>query len=150
MTKNTKLVLGCGGVILIVLAIVLGVAVFFAYKGYSLYKVNDDGGRAFGATTDQQGCLIEGLRRGKSMSDDRLGRFANGTFVQGCLEASTPVENFCVGVPDVTDRDAQSKWANAECQKAGQSGNAGCLQVYNEKHTYCGFPKPQDRATSQE
>lgn len=142
MTKNTKLVLGCGGTILIVVAIILGVALYSAYKGYSLYKDSDDGGRVFGATTDQEGCLKEGLRRGKSMSDDKMGRFTNGTFVQGCLEASKPVENFCVGVPEVTDRDAQSKWAKGECQKAGQNDNAGCLQVYNEKHTYCGFPKP--------
>jgi len=142
MTNNTKLVLGCGGTILIVVAIILCGALFSAYKGYSLYKDNDEGGRVFGATTDQEGCLKEGLRRGSLMADDKIERFKNGTFVQGCLEVSKPVENFCIGVPDVNDRDAQFKWARSECQTAGQNDNTGCLQVYNEKHTYCGFLKP--------
>lgn len=143
MTKNTKAILGCGGVALIaVLAVILGVAGLFVYKGYSFYKDNDDAGRVFGRTTDQEGCLKEGLRRGQSLSNSELDRFSNGTFVQGCLEVSQDVENFCVGVPDVLDTDAQHKWAKNECEKIGQTGNPGCRQVYNEKHTYCGFPKP--------
>ncbi len=142
MTNNTKLLLGCGGTILIVAVAILCIAAFAAYKGYSLYADSDSGGRVFGATTDQEGCLKEGLRRGEYTTSDKLDQFTNGTFVQGCLEVSRPVENFCDGVPAVFDRDAQSKWAKGECQKAGQNDNTGCLQVYNEKHTFCGFPNP--------
>jgi len=145
MTTNKKLVLGCGGTILIVAVVILCGAIFAAYKGYSLYADNNGGGRVFGATTDNEGCMKEGLRRGKLLSDDKVGQFTNGTFVQGCLEVSRPVEKFCVGVPELLDRDAQSKWARSECQTAGQNDNAGCLQVYNEKHTYCGYLKPEGR-----
>ena len=143
MSKNTRLVLGCGATILIVAAVIVGIVAFYGYKSYRLYKDNDDAGRVFGATVDQEGCLTEGLRRGRTISRDENGRFANGTFVQGCLEASKPVDNFCEGVPAVYDKAAQTKWVKSECQKAGQSDNPGCTQGYNEKHTYCGFPTPK-------
>jgi hypothetical protein len=143
MTNNTKMFLGCGGVTALALVVAIACsALFIGYKGYSLYKDNDEAGRSFGATNDQGGCLKEGLRRGQFNSDSKVDQFSLGTFVQGCLEVAQEVADFCVGVPDLLDTEAQHKWTRIECEKIGQSDNPGCRRVYNEKHTYCGFPKP--------
>ena len=140
MTKGTKILLGAivgvTGMIVIAVAAVVGVAYWASNPvATKLYDEALIEGPLFGAHTDQQGCLDEGLARGENTdTPDVAHRSANDRFIRECLETSKPVEGFCEGVPSIPYFD----WIESQCKKRGKQGLA-CSDAYDAKHTYCNF-----------
>lgn len=143
MTKNAKILTGIGCGLLVLGAIVL-VGGYFTMnylerrlaEGTKQYEA---AGLEFGKTTDQQGCIDEGLRRGKtsSITDFSL---AVSTFTESCLKNAKPVADFCAGVPGFWSLK-DTEWGVEQCQKAHQDEvNTGCMHVFQAKHSFCSPP----------
>ena len=133
-TKN-KIFIGCGGAILIsVLAFVGFVAYLGTDKAYSeQYSAVLREGSDFGKTTDQNGCLRQGLLRMNDVENPTLDQLSlNGRFVNECLDVSRPSPDFCKNVPKVIVRD----WIGEQCRLIGRSDSV-CYVVFDEKTTFC-------------
>ena len=142
MTKNGKILLGCGGVVLVIAVIVL-VGGYFGLKYIDKrmdesLKPDEEAGTAYGKTVDQQGCVDEGLRRSRLIPLLAMGRsIALQTFVGACLKNARPVDNFCDGVPSYWDLD-DTKWKVAQCHKAKMDeAETSCAMVFSEKKSFC-------------
>ena len=78
-------------------------------------------GTDFGKTTDQAGCIQEGLIRSKTIPQnfENIIKFKMtylGEFEDYCLPASRPTANFCQQVPISFD-EAAYDWASEQCHK---------------------------------
>ena len=143
MKKGTKVALGVGCGVLIVGVLAAAVGGYFALNylegtiGESV-KQFDVEGRDYGKTTDQQGCINEGMKRSKSVGlIDFNGALALTTYVDACLEASRATPNFCDGVPSFWSMK-ESEWGADLCRKAGiDPEKTGCVHVTKRKHQFC-------------
>lgn len=138
MKTNKKILIGVavGAALLILIvlgAIVAGGAYIYHLAGdpeltAKLHKAKADG-TAFGATTDQTGCMEKGftLRVPVDAFD-----ISGENFVNACLHASRPSPDFCAGVPFVFDRE----WFADECDKAGHH-DAACTNAFIAKRNFC-------------
>lgn len=131
--------------IIVAVAIAIPVVMIAAIvAGFSYYIVSDkEGGKLyhdavvqgpeFGKTTDQNGCIAEGLARLKGVAKPSISQIsANDMFVRGCFETAKPVTEFCRDVPSVPYSD----WVAGECRKIGNR-DASCPGVMDAKHTFC-------------
>jgi hypothetical protein len=146
MTKNTKVFLGVGcGVLLIgAIVVIVGGIIFMKTWGarFAEATVNvEREGREFGKTTDQQGCMNEGVQRSRSAGLLEISAGIElAVFVDTCLAASRPTPNFCDGVPSFWSPE-ESKWEMAECKKAGvDPEKTACIHVMKRKHQFCSKP----------
>lgn len=134
-------------VILIIL--VVGVLLFagVAGTGYYLWKKHGPGlvanveqgtkdGRDFGAQTDNQGCVDEGVsrHRGAAGFTDLM---KSGIFLRSCLEASRPTPNFCDAVPGPLEFTKTIQWRKAQCAKYGMTEAQQCGQFFQQVQQYC-------------
>ena len=146
MTRNTKIALGvgCGRVLVVGLLVVVGG--FFPMRTWGTKFIEsstkaDAAGREFGMTTDQQGCMKEGVQRSKSTSLLDIGKGMElAMFVDGCLKVSRTSPNFCDGVPGMLSFEAND-WGAEECKKVGvDPEKTGCVHVMKRKHQFCSKP----------
>lgn len=143
MTHTTKWIVG----VLIVLGLlgavfVAGIVgfVYYVYKGTESaeYKTQEVEGREFGKTTDQAGCVKEGLKRAKGIKLIELNRaISNQAFVEECLKSASPTPAFCDGVPGrLSFQD--SEWSQKQCEKAGMDQmQTSCTTVFQAKLSFC-------------
>lgn len=140
--KKVLLSLGCGCCLLLAVLLVVG---FIIVTHVPFDKDFDrkaeewtNKGQEFGKSTDQAGCLKEGLSRSKSASFLNIFESSNNTyFVSGCLKTSRPTPNFCDGVPSISN-PAHFEWEKEECRKNGLDPvKTGCLLVLDEKVNIC-------------
>ena len=146
MTKNTKIFLGvgCGALLIGVIVVVVGGIIAMKTWGKHFAEATTDiqqKGREFGKTTDQQGCITEGVQRSRSSGLLDFGAGMElGVFVDSCLAASRPTPNFCEGVPSFWSMK-DSEWGMAECKKAGvDPEKTACIHVMKRKHQFCSKP----------
>ena len=146
MTKNTKIFLGVGCGVLLIGAIVVVVGGIMAMKYWGKPFVEatarfEQEGREFGKTTDQQGCMDEGVRRSRSAGVlDISAGMGLAVFVDSCLKSSRPTANFCDGVPSFWSME-DSEWAMAECKKEGADPEkTACIHIMKRKHQFCSKP----------
>ncbi len=139
MTTSSKIIIGIAAVVLLFVAlIVVGLAGFGIYlnsdkEGTKLYHDAVVEGPEFGKTTDQNGCLTQGLARLKGVADPTINQLsANGVFISGCFETAKQSTDFCTNVPSIPYID----WVDSECRKLGKD-NAACRGVMNAKHGFC-------------
>lgn len=133
-TKN-KIFIGCGGAILISVLAFIGLVFYIGSdKEYTeQHSAAIEEGNNFGKTTDQNGCLQQGLLRMNGVENPTIKQLSlNGRFVNECLDVSKPSPNFCKDVPKVIVRD----WINDQCSLIGRNDNV-CYVVYDEKTTFC-------------
>lgn len=131
--------------IMFIMAVIAGGAFLFVH-----FTVDDEfrrdennmkiEGANFGKTTDQAGCLAEGLRRSKTVS--LLSPFKDknqlAVFVRSCLPESRPTENFCRTVPASYNFGYIEKWKTEQCEKAGLSEEStGCAFVFEQHIQFC-------------
>ncbi len=95
-------------------------------------------GRVFGHTTDQRGCIDEGLRRAKEFRALDIGSMVvTQTFVEKCLYSSQKVEGFCEGVPGRFS-GGRDDWMKDECKKVNLSPlGTGCMAPFKAQIEYC-------------
>src|SRR5580765_2643113 len=124
MTTTGKVLLIGGGVLVLGAICVVAIAVWLVYAGARLTKEAEKqaaAGRSFGLTTDQSGCIDEGLRQAHEFRAIDIGSMvANQTFVEKCLISSKKVNGFCKGVPARFSGD-DDDFMKAECKKVNMS-----------------------------
>jgi len=146
MKKGTKIFLGVGCGILLLGAIVVGVVGIVALN-YLDNRVRESTaeyeqrGHEYGMTTDQKGCMEEGMRKSESIGLLDLGDGIKlSAFVDACLATSRPTQDFCDGVPGFWSLE-ETEWGKVECRRAGiDPYKTGCLQVTKRKHQLCSKP----------
>lgn len=146
MKKGTKIGIGIGCSVLLIGAIAITVGGYFAInylektvgENYAKFEAE---GREFGANTDQQGCMDEGMRRSKSAGlIDLSGGLQLASFTDACLKASRATAGFCDGVPSLWSMK-ESEWGSEVCRKAGlDPEKTGCVHVTKRKHDFCSKP----------
>ena len=140
-TKKILIALGIGVLIIVTpLAVALGWAIYrsFDKEASRAYEAKEAEGREFGKTTDQLGCMKEGLARAKDPSINFS--LNNGAFVRTCLESSRPVPGFCDGVPRRTLLNPQDyEWTAEQCQGIGMDDRkTDCSWVFHQQVQFCG------------
>ena len=146
MKKGTKVALGVGCGVLVLGAVVVLVGGYFALNylegtiGETVKHVEAEG-LEYAKTTDQQGCMNEGMNRSKSIGlIDFNGALALTAFVDACLKNSRPTTDFCEGVPSFWSMK-ESEWGSELCRKAGiDPEKTGCVHVTKRKHQFCSKP----------
>jgi hypothetical protein len=142
MTSTGKaLLIGGGIVVLGGIVCVAAIVIWLVYAGARMTKEADKQaaeGRSFGLTTDQRGCLDEGLSRAKEFRAIDIGSMVTTqTFVDKCLGSSKKIEGFCNDVPSRwgTDKD---DWMKDECAKVNMSPlGSGCMAPFKAQLEYC-------------
>ena|SRR2546421_1902783 len=123
--------------IAIPVVIVIGV-LLFVKDNPAEHTVREAEGREFAKTTDQEGCMREGLSRARHinlLSIEQLGY--NHDFVQECLKSSRPTSGFCEGIPTSFVADAIN-WQEKQCKKSGMDEVlTGCKAVFEDKVQFC-------------
>ena len=94
-------------------------------------------GRAFGRTTDQRGCIAEGLNRAKDFRAIDVGSMVvDQAFVEKCLYSSQKVDGFCQDVP--ARFGGEDNWMKEECRKVKMSPlGTGCMAPFKAQIQYC-------------
>jgi hypothetical protein len=146
MGKPIKLVLiGIAIIAFLVIGLVVGVVVFFKFtpQGRNLDQrltAMENEGTEFGKTTDQRGCINEGLKRGKKIADI-TSQVGNRDFVKGCLRSSQPTSGFCDGVPSILGK-LFGDWEEKQCQQISNP-TVACKDVMKEQILFCGIKRRQ-------
>jgi hypothetical protein len=100
-------------------------------------RVATEEGYAFATSTDQEGCVAEGLRRAAT-DGGIMERALARVFVGACLERSTPTGGFCSGVPEPDAIMASATWAVRECEARGlDGGESYCRNHVREIQDFC-------------
>ena len=127
--------------VLVGIVCVVAVGVWLVSSGARLAKEADKQaaeGRSFGYTTEQSGCIDEGLQRAKTFRViDIASMVANQTFVQKCLGTSKKTDGFCKGVPSRFSGD-DDDWMKDQCKKVNMSPlGTGCMAPFKAQIEYC-------------
>src|SRR5256885_1843053 len=142
MTKSTKLLLlGASGIVVLIIVVLVGGVLFlkFSSAGRRMSERLDAmeaQGTEFGKTTDQQGCVKEGLARSKKIIDI-TSQVGNRDFVRGCLRSSQASAGFCDGVPSIVGK-MFTDWEAKHCKTIG-SPTVACEDVMKEVILFCGL-----------
>lgn len=134
---------GLGFVLL--MALIIGGSYLFVY-----FSVDEDFTKAtkesrleganFGQTTDQSGCLTEGLKRSKTVNlfSGLKVQAQLEYFVESCLSASRPTKDFCQRVPADYELVRTENWKTEQCDKVNLSESAsGCGYVFEQQINFC-------------
>jgi hypothetical protein len=145
-----KAVLIIGALVVLLIAGVAGLGVYVWKKhGPGLVASGQQGlaeGKEFGARTDNQGCVDEGVaRQRKAVGFGEL--MKSGIFLRSCLDASRPVPNFCDGVPGALQFVKAVEWRKAQCEKYGLGQDQQCPQLFQQVQQFC---EQRNRKTSSE
>jgi len=148
LTKKILIILGIVALSFVVLvAVLIGLAFYVTsdlesdkdFQRESQAKQVE--GRELGKTTDQPGCVREGLTRAKTMTTFEFKRGQiNSAFVKACLESSRPAPGFCNGIPQrsLTAPSADYDWITEQCDKLGMDHiKTGCIAVFQTRILFC-------------
>ena len=140
-TTGKVLLIGGGALVLVGIVCAVAIGVWLVNSGARMAKEADKQaaeGRSFGFTTDQRGCVDEGLRRAKTFrAIDIASLVVNQTFVQKCLGTSRKTDGFCEGVPSRFSAN-DDDWMKSECKKVNMSPlGTGCMAPFKAQMEYC-------------
>lgn len=137
---------GCSGLMLIAV-VPVGLVLAWAYSKVSDPRVTAiiEQAREFGKTTDNQGCIDEGLRRAaklQSTPPSSIEFWAESSWASNCLETSAPTPGFCDGVPSISQEFFNSlneKVYEEQMCKQTRFGQYDfhCKSVYSAKQKHC-------------
>jgi hypothetical protein len=117
MNKSTKIIAMVAGAFFALLVVLIIGAVTFSYIFNRQYgaeiEENNNKGKEFGKTVDNESCQREGFRQIKELyySDLNIKDLLKlQYFTENCLKASRPNPDFCINVPteqqDIWNRDS--------------------------------------------
>lgn len=144
MSSNAK-------VLLILIAIVLGLAALVAGGAWYWWKQNSadllesgsqamNDGHKHGSATDEPGCIAAVVERHKADGARQLGvSVRNSLWLTACLEAARVKDRFCDDVPDGDSIVAMGTWAAASCVQHGFS-DPYCGNLFAAVAKYCSSP----------
>jgi hypothetical protein len=97
-------------------------------------------GANFGKTTDEAGCLSEGLKRSENITlvSPMVDQAKLEHFVKGCLPVSRPTKDFCEQVPADYALPVIEHWKSRKCLEAGLGeASSGCDYVFEQQINFC-------------
>lgn len=124
------------GVLIVVIAIVIGVNYLRSHKDEYLKATRDEqaAGRTAGAGQPPAACIDAALQRVRQ-NDSFSANLRTRIFADACLRAATPSPDACAQVPaGIIDF---AKWAAGECNRRGMASSQGCTQVFTALRDYC-------------
>ena len=129
------------GVLLVLLMVGAGVAVFFLARTYGpglveAGKQTYNEGVEYGRRTDNEGCLNEAVAR-QARAEGFADLIKNNVFMRACLEASRPTPGFCDTVPRRTEFMKSIGWQQQQCQRYGLSAEQQCSQLFGQVQQFC-------------
>ena len=135
-----KVLLIIGGM-LVVLAIVVGVAGYFVMRKYGpglleAGKQTIAEAQEYGQRTDNEGCLNEAVSR-QARAQGFTEIIKNGIFVRACLDASRPTPGFCDGVPGRLEFMKSARWQLDQCARYGLKQEQQCGQLFQQVQQFC-------------
>lgn len=140
MSNTVKVILGVvAGAILLAL-IVVGLAAY--WWSQNSQRVLEGGrrayedGKAFGAGTDNRGCLTEAISRHKANTGFAESIKTN-LFLRSCLKSSRPTPGFCDGVPKASEIMKTVAWQREQCTREGLSSDSYCGQLFSQVQQHC-------------
>jgi hypothetical protein len=143
MTHTAKWILGLVIVLVLGIAFCILIVVGFAYylstgdrKGE--YQAREAEGRELGKTTDQAGCMKEGLARARGIKLLEINRaLSNQAFVEECLGSARSTAGFCDGVPE-SWKLQDNEWSKKQCERLGMDElRTSCTTVFRAKANAC-------------
>lgn len=137
--------IGCGGLIVLVIIAVVGLGWWVARNGdrikASAASVVAEGEKA-GAGTDQNGCI----EKAKAYGGGGLrAAFNVNAYLEGCMRTARETPGFCASVPRPTELRRAIAYQNEQCRG---STNATCQSVIQAKMQYCFQGAPGRRTPS--
>ena len=129
------------GVLLVLLVVGAGVALYFLARAYGpglleAGKQTYGEGVEYGRRTDDEGCLNEAVAR-QARADGFAELIKNNVFMRACLEASRPTPGFCDAVPRQTEFMKAIAWQQQQCQRYGLSAEQQCGQLFGQVQQFC-------------
>lgn len=121
-----------------IVAVVFAIAAWFKTGKQSSPRMEArmQDGVEFGKTTNQQGCIDEGLKRGSRMAlFDWEDQGDNEDFVLGCLKSSAPSSGFCDGVPSDV-KNIFVDWTKKKCEKINMIEPI-CTGIFDQQIRFC-------------
>jgi|ERR1041385_3663687 hypothetical protein len=139
-------------VVVVVLVVgIVGAGVFYVVRNKDAWvargKVIAEEGRQFGHTTDNQGCVDEGLSRYKK-EPGFTGIISNSLFMRSCLEFSKPTPGFCEEIPRQTEFMKSAEWKLKQCRQAGLQYDSNCQNLFTPVQQFCETPYKRPRGSN--
>lgn len=141
MTRTIKwIVIGIAMIVVVPVCVVGALTAFVLLtstkESKESYAAKEVEGREFGKTTDQAGCMKEGLARAQGIKPLDLNRNAdNQGFVGECLKSSRQLPGFCDGIPSWWKFD-DSDWTFEQCDNIRME-RITCSSVFQAKVDAC-------------
>ena len=138
IVKRIIIVFGILAVLFVIVGVITIVSLFKKSGKESARHddVSQQAGSEFGSTTDQRGCINEGLKRGKKLELlDFDPQIENEYFVRGCLESSRATPGFCDGVPSGF-WNIFNDWDKKQCEKTNVITPI-CTGILKEQIRFC-------------
>lgn len=105
-------------------------------------RLREDGKRirveakAFGNSTDADGCVEESLRRLES-ADGFVAQAEQKVFLRACLENTLARPDFCEGVPSMNELMKAATWSVANCNERGAKDPQACGRLIQAVMEFC-------------
>ena len=93
-------------------------------------------GTAFGAKTDSEGCIAEGLKRVQERGGI-LDSVEHNLFLTACLGAARHPPGFCDNVPRPDEIMKSAMWANTECLRRLRTASQPCTGLMRTVSQSC-------------
>jgi hypothetical protein len=128
-------------IVVVVLVVgAVGIGVFYVMRNKDAWvargKEVAEEGRQFGNTTDNQGCVDEGLSRYKK-EPGFTSILSNTIFMRTCLDSSKATPGFCDGVPKQTEFMKTADWRLKQCRLAGLQSDNNCQNLFTPVQQFC-------------
>jgi hypothetical protein len=128
-------------IVVVVLVVgAVGIGVFYVMRNKDAWlargKEVAEEGRNFGNTTDNKGCVDEGLSRYKK-EPGFTSILSNTIFMRTCLEASKATPGFCDEVPKQTEFMKTAEWRLKQCRLAGMQSDNNCQNLFTPVQQFC-------------
>jgi hypothetical protein len=135
-----KTLLIVAAVVVVLVVAVVGVGVVYVMRHKDAWmaagKEVAEEGKKFGSTTDNQGCVDEGLSRYKK-EPGFTSILSNTIFMRMCLESSKPTPGFCDEVPRQTEFMKSAEWKLKQCRQAGLQSDNNCQNLFTPVQQFC-------------
>jgi hypothetical protein len=92
--------------------------------------------RAYGATTDADGCVAKALERLEA-ADGFIAQAEQKVFLRACLENTLARPDFCEGVPAMSELMTAATWSVANCNDRHAKDPQACSRLIQAVMEFC-------------
>ena len=149
MASPTKVLLTLAAIIVAGLLLLVGGAWFWwDQNGSDLLdagKTAMEEGQRSGSELTETSCMSTAIDRHKADTNRSFGSaLRNSLWLSGCLNASRPQEQFCVGVPASDEILTMAMWSTQMCAKNGID-DPTCPNLMQSVSNYCASPQREEK-----